>query len=229
MKWMTVRVMIVRIMMIVGFLLVLANNGHLIAQQNVQVESIDELTEAKQVVEKTSDKEKNNQYTTLKRASGVDDIKPLEVVVIFRSDLRMPGIVPLSGTGGSSIGTQIYSEESSNIQESVGNLEYLVKEEDLVMDGSIEDRLQKELESEILCQEVMVYPNPAKDYTILSLPNRANYQATLYDMTGKKRAAWRVSNRLEERLDLSNMETGLYFLQVGCGSETKTIQIKIVK
>jgi len=79
------------------------------------------------------------------------------------------------------------------------------------------------------CGELTVYPNPARDYVNITLPTRKTYDIYLYDMLGSQKASWTFTDSDQERLDLSEFQTGIYFIQAVCGPETKTLRIKIVK
>ena len=88
---------------------------------------------------------------------------------------------------------------------------------------------EKQTTEEDSCEELLVYPNPAKDYTNLALPNRNEYNVYLYDMAGNKKAYRNIIGQMEERLDLGHLSTGTYLLQVVCGEEIKTLRLNIVK
>ena len=55
---------------------------------------------------------------------------------------------------------------------------------------------------------IVVYPNPAKD--ILNIVTDLDVKASLYDMTGRILK----SNIIEKQIDLSNLPSGVYFLNI---------------
>lgn len=95
--------------------------------------------------------------------------------------------------------------------------------------GFIEDKASRMESTENHCSEARVYPNPAKFYTNLVLPTRKTYDVYLLDILGKQKMHWTFSNTQNERLYLAEFQTGIYFLQLVCGSKTKTLRLKIVK
>lgn len=75
-----------------------------------------------------------------------------------------------------------------------------------------------------------MYPNPASESVILEMADRGNQtpMVSIYDITGKS-----VYKELAENstmtIDVSGMETGLYFVKIEAGDETITKKLSIVK
>jgi len=155
------------------------------------------------------------------KSMQVQDIAPLPVVIVEPNkeiigiaDLKPPTYTLINytntafvaGNGGmlDNVGVSSESGESTNLE-----------------------RLD-EKEIQVVCEEISAYPNPAKTFTNLVLPNRGTYEVYMYDMAGNKKAEWTVKDDSKARLEFLGLTTGNYFLQVICGSEIKTIRIQVV-
>lgn len=58
-----------------------------------------------------------------------------------------------------------------------------------------------------------VYPNPATDYISIKSPENATFSAVLIDLNG--RTVWERNNvSSSEKIDLSSVESGAYFLNL---------------
>ena len=77
---------------------------------------------------------------------------------------------------------------------------------------------------------ISVYPNPTPDQLVIDAQAVGSYKtAQLFDAAGKlvSDATWSISP-LKHTLDLSQLPTGVYFLQVG-RAEQSPLSFKIVK
>jgi len=74
----------------------------------------------------------------------------------------------------------------------------------------------------ILISQVNAFPNPATDFINIVLPEGANFR--MVDMMGHLIVANESSNQ-QERLDLSGLEKGIYFVQVFYKGKTTTKRI----
>lgn len=76
-----------------------------------------------------------------------------------------------------------------------------------------------------------VYPNPAKDFLVLSIEGElpSGYAASLYDMNSKLLKIQEVVSN-ETRIDMSNMAIATYFLKVASSKHVApSIEIKTFK
>ncbi|OIQ23066.1 T9SS type A sorting domain-containing protein [Lacinutrix sp. MedPE-SW] len=80
-------------------------------------------------------------------------------------------------------------------------------------------------------QNFSLYPNPAKDEVIIksNIALRGNTSVTIIDVQGKIVNSKILNvNSLETQLNISNLESGLYFIKLKNG-KTETIKKLIVK
>lgn len=75
---------------------------------------------------------------------------------------------------------------------------------------------------DLLADVIKAYPNPATDYVNLDLPQGAEIR--IVDMLGHRMLSKQNTNRLE-RIDISGLEKGIYFLQVLHEGEAATMRI----
>ena len=78
--------------------------------------------------------------------------------------------------------------------------------------------------SEVLKKEILVAPNPFSDKITLQLEENEITTATIYDVTGKLLLETTVANTNNE-LDLSNLNSGIYFCQLKSDKSQKTIKL----
>jgi hypothetical protein len=83
------------------------------------------------------------------------------------------------------------------------------------------------LEDEMLLSNLNIYPNPAKDYVVLSNLNGEN-QITITDVNGRVRYYENTSSNQVE-IDLTGLESGVYNLNVTEGNITLSKKIVITK
>ena len=77
-----------------------------------------------------------------------------------------------------------------------------------------------------------LFPNPAIDDLNISLSNLnlGSYTMTIIDLTGNvvlEKEYKAISSELDEKIDVSNLSNGLYFVNISNGSDLK--QTKFVK
>jgi len=73
----------------------------------------------------------------------------------------------------------------------------------------------------------VVFPNPCSDYLQFYLRNNGNYEISVFDVTGKNIMSNIIFNTEMIKLNIQNLEKGIYFLQIS-DSVNRTVQ-KFVK
>ena len=73
----------------------------------------------------------------------------------------------------------------------------------------------------------VVFPNPCSDYLQFYLRNNGNYEFSVFDVTGKNIMSDIIFNTEMIKLNIQNLEKGIYFLQIS-DSVNRTVQ-KFVK
>lgn len=66
-------------------------------------------------------------------------------------------------------------------------------------------------------EEIRVYPNPAKQFLQIELPNRfpdKDVMFKLMDMSGKEQQTWKYSGSLSQQLDIRGLPAGTYWLNI---------------
>lgn len=74
-------------------------------------------------------------------------------------------------------------------------------------------------------ESFVVYPNPTKDFVNISLANEPNYKITIYDITGKILIKQAVNKQNNERIDLSDLMSGIYTVKIQIKDEIITKKI----
>lgn len=69
---------------------------------------------------------------------------------------------------------------------------------------------------------ISVYPNPAHDFIIIRANNDLPLQCDLYSVTGQK-----VLSSTENEINVSGLESGIYFVRVKCGENVFTERVII--
>jgi len=80
--------------------------------------------------------------------------------------------------------------------------------------------------NEVSSDQVLLMPNPAKDFVKLQLPD-GNWEITLYDITGKVYQEFNVANTNSIDISLRELSTGIYLLKAH--SDGNVIVKKLVK
>jgi len=66
---------------------------------------------------------------------------------------------------------------------------------------------------ENIASKISIFPNPTSDFVNVIIQDFTNYEITLIDMTGKKIINQEFNNQ-KSTIDVSNLENGIYFLQI---------------
>jgi len=83
---------------------------------------------------------------------------------------------------------------------------------------------------EELTNTILVYPNPAKDYLTLQFDQNVIGNATvlLFDVSGKQIMNTQM-NKQNLVMDVSNLESGMYILQIALENQVITKQVQIIR
>ena len=77
---------------------------------------------------------------------------------------------------------------------------------------------------------ITVYPNPAKNYLNINLPENLNSgEIEIYDICGKLMKQMNMSTASELSIDISDLHNGIYFLRVIGNDVRKDIKFSVVK
>ncbi len=72
----------------------------------------------------------------------------------------------------------------------------------------------------IAIPEIKIYPNPASDYIIINQSEATDMHYTLYDVQGRLIKKLVINEAHQHTMwDISNVERGIYFLEVRCGQK----------
>ena len=66
----------------------------------------------------------------------------------------------------------------------------------------------------IIDNSIKVYPNPVNDFVYIEFENSENYIAEIYTLLGQKIIEMNLISEKKNRIDLSTLENGLYFLKL---------------
>jgi choice-of-anchor B domain-containing protein len=80
-------------------------------------------------------------------------------------------------------------------------------------------------------QEVQVFPNPAQDYICVFREHfrEADYDLTIFDISGRKLRSYKSSNDFFKVNDLSHFKSGIYFLSYRSNIEAVSFKVKFIK
>jgi choice-of-anchor B domain-containing protein len=80
-------------------------------------------------------------------------------------------------------------------------------------------------------QEVQVFPNPAQDYICFFREHlrEADYDLTIFDISGRKLRSYKSSNDFFKVNDLSHFKSGIYFLSYRSNIEAVSFKVKFIK
>jgi hypothetical protein len=71
-------------------------------------------------------------------------------------------------------------------------------------------------------QDISIYPNPSSDFINLNIFNSSFEKVKIIDITGK--VVWEKDNFRSNYIDIQNINTGIYFLQLNKNGESKSIR-----
>ena len=77
---------------------------------------------------------------------------------------------------------------------------------------------------EFFTEKISVYPNPAQDEIFIK-STATTYSIALYDISGKVVKIYRQSEKLMNHLDISSLQTGIYFLHIESGAGSQIIKV----
>jgi len=72
--------------------------------------------------------------------------------------------------------------------------------------------------------ELVVYPNPSSDYIYFKNININLQKAEIFDMTGKKIKSYNTTEIKDDKLNISDLQAGIYILKIGTISKKITIK-----
>ena len=96
---------------------------------------------------------------------------------------------------------------------------YDVWVDDLSLEDAFMVDIASGIEDDILASRINIYPNPASEYVLLDLPEASQF--SLIDITGRQILS-RTSVGQTERVDVSALESGIYFIQIIHDGNTAT-------
>ena len=76
--------------------------------------------------------------------------------------------------------------------------------------------------------DIVVFPNPAKQYININWPDQFDYEVRLYDINGRSVGRWHSAGNQTLSILLNGQASGNYLLQVLSGSKTTTRLLTIV-
>ena len=69
-----------------------------------------------------------------------------------------------------------------------------------------------------------IYPNPAKEYTVIHSPQKGNKKITIYDLAGKIHFH-QSSDKIETRINLKFFKKGFYIIVMNDGNQTRSSKL----
>jgi len=93
-------------------------------------------------------------------------------------------------------------------------------------DDLIDDDFYNEKKLEL---DVSLYPNPANNFVNIYLNVDTDYDIAIYDLAGNNIKQLRASDTSLFRIDLMDLITGMYFVQIVCNNTQQTLMMKVVK
>ena len=92
---------------------------------------------------------------------------------------------------------------------------------------SLLPHLINKIRTPIYSGDFNIYPNPTSDYLMVELENNTDYRVEIRNMEGKKIKQFEIKNRDRYRVDLTDLEPGLYF--IGIEGEGNIFYRKVIK
>ncbi|HCQ29638.1 MAG TPA: hypothetical protein DIU39_05080 [Flavobacteriales bacterium] len=142
---------------------------------------------------------------------SIADLVDTKVHLVYQQDGEPGSSVTGSGGNGTSDDGDPFS---------LNNIYYLSIDTNLTPSVSVEEIKNK--------VGLRMYPNPATEAVVLTV-NNANYSYEIMDMTGRIVIANTVANKMNERIDISNLPTGMYFVKVNTTLGSVIEKLEIIK
>lgn len=101
-----------------------------------------------------------------------------------------------------------FDDDCSSIQALQGTEDQGTSSEMLHVDRAIDLDME---------EEIRVYPNPAKQFLQIELPNRFSDKDVMFklmDMNGKEQQTWNSFGSLNQQLDIRGLPAGTYWLNI---------------
>lgn len=77
----------------------------------------------------------------------------------------------------------------------------------------------------VVKQNLKLYPNPCVDYFMLETKNTGSAEINIYNLSGQLVEKLQSSNLASEKIDVSNLQKGMYIVEVKQGSELFTSKL----
>jgi len=77
--------------------------------------------------------------------------------------------------------------------------------------------------------EFLAYPNPAKDILNIKFEDDGYFEISLFNIVGSLEVYYQSFEQQSHILDISNLNVGMYLLQISDGSDVKTKRVNIVR
>ena len=73
---------------------------------------------------------------------------------------------------------------------------------------------------------MVVYPNPAKDLITIDIPSKGNATIEVYNVLGSKVKTYNHENGAVAKIDIADLQKGVYFIRVNDKNTVLTKQIQ---
>jgi hypothetical protein len=180
---------------------------------------------------------KNQAGTTLYSGGPYTDIASGTQVLVNNATWTLPANGCYYLTVSDSWGDGLYNGVVQGYYTVTGGATTVVNVPDFVVSGSPDNTLVSRVsyftnnialnsESFSLIDDVLLYPNPAKDKLTISVPKgldvNGNYE--IYNALGQKISNAKVSSENDLIINTSSYQTGMYFINLTIGEYSKTLR-----
>lgn len=130
---------------------------------------------------------------------------------------------PVGNVAAQGSGSKKYSFSDRDIP--AGPLYYRLKMSDIDQSASYSAIIRLNPGSVAGANMVSIYPNPIRNQAVITVNNRAllGTKAIIVDLQGKQHKSFVLQNEVE-KIDLSQLNSGLYFLQLSNGTVQKLVK-----
>lgn len=157
------------------------------------------------------------------------DIKPVTAILMTQGDEEVINTMIDINPDNDRDSANIKVEEGETVSTSE-NSNYVIG---LTSENDAEEESQEKVIdaplSGSLVDEIKAFPNPATDYLNLQFTSRGTYEVYIFNLVGNVEQQYYVDNESDYRMDVTELQTGVYILQVAANGEMNSIRIKIAR
>jgi len=158
------------------------------------------------------------------------DIKPVTAILMLQNNEAIANtMIDINPENDrDSAGIKVEDGETVSSSENSNYVIGLTQENETEEEG--QDKIDNTADlSASLVDEIKAFPNPATDFLNLQFTSRGIYEVYIFNLVGSLEQQHYVDNEVDYQMDVTELQTGVYIVQVVANGEMNSIRIKIAR